>query len=660
MTLRIVFADNDAEFLDIGSKLLQQAGFVVHAAGSVAEAREILEKVWVHVAVLDIRLEDDKDEGDISGIELAKDVLYETIPKIIITNYPTYEHVKAALGPRLPDLPPAVDFLAKKDGIEALIETIEKVSNTFAMINWSLRTHWEKQGLSYAALAEQLTSSRKTSYLVDYATEIEDLFRMLFAQYSQITVGRILWQQHNRVALVVFAFSEGMPGQQVVVTCGVKSSIQLERENISKLGNIGFLTGNMRPVEQKNTLHYAANVYELPGSDLESIRTFEDVYRQSNLREINNTLQNLVQHSLNMWYNKQRIGSSEDLVTMLWQRFNVKPHEDIVIDLALQVKRISKNSELVGLATIVRMPEALQINPPGNLLYSFPDPVSWLSNAHLIIAINTPVLLATTLGNLRFDTILADSNGRTWLSDFSELAEGPILADFAALETSIKFDLAEGENLVDLHEFEQLLMAPERLDGRMETGPVSLRKAMSVIQRVRSLAVSVCGDDFRQYLLALAYHAIRRILSYEAEIKRARRDVLPAVHACLSLGVILDRLSKLNPEGNPTMNQRSSSLDVDEVNRQVFVDGQVAALSPTEFNVVHYLWQRAGQLCSRAALFEAVYGQPYQQGKAASDDAQLNMLIKRVREAIELNPANPQYLVTKRGEGFTLFLHGKP
>jgi DNA-binding winged helix-turn-helix (wHTH) protein len=415
----------------------------------------------------------------------------------------------------------------------------------------------------------------------------------------------------------------------------------------------------LQPVDQKSTLHYAANVYELPGSNLETIKTFEEVYQQSNVREINSVLQNLAQSSLNLWHSKRYIASQIDMGAILRRRFNFEPTESITTDLEGQLRRIGRNAEAVGLASVSQTPEAMQINLPGGVIYSFSDPLSWLSLAHPS-AFRVPVLMSPTLGDLRADTILVDSNGHTWLSGFSELAEGPILADFAALETSIKFDLAEGENLVDLHEFEQLLMAPERLDGRTESGPVTLRKAMSVIQRVRSLAVSVCGDDFKQYLLALAYHAIRRIMSYEAEIKRARRDVLPAVHACLSLGVILDRLLNLNPEGNPNMNQRVSSLDVDEVNRQVFVDGQIAALSPTEFNVVHYLWQRAGQLCSRATLFEAVYGQPYQQGKAASDDAQLNMLIKRVREAIELNTANPQYLVTKRGEGFILFPNGKP
>ena len=48
------------------------------------------------------------------------------------------------------------------------------------------------------------------------------------------------------------------------------------------------------------------------------------------------------------------------------------------------------------------------------------------------------------------------------------------------------------------------------------------------------------------------------------------------------------------------------------------------------------------------------------QGKAVGDDAQLNMLIKRVREALEPDPRAPRYLITLRGEGFFLYPRGKP
>jgi len=188
VALRIALFDNDNEFLETRTELLKRVGFTVYTASSLIEARKVLEEVWIHVAVLDIRLENDRDEGDISGLDLARDARYQTIPKIIVTNYPTYEQVVTALGPRLRDLPPAVDFLAKKGGAEALVDAIKKAANTFTKINWSLKTHWGGQGLSYAALAGHLNPSGDISQLVDGTAELEDLFRVLFSQYTQITI----------------------------------------------------------------------------------------------------------------------------------------------------------------------------------------------------------------------------------------------------------------------------------------------------------------------------------------------------------------------------------------------------------------------------------------------------------------------------------------
>ena len=51
----------------------------------------------------------------------------------------------------------------------------------------------------------------------------------------------------------------------------------------------------------------------------------------------------------------------------------------------------------------------------------------------------------------------------------------------------------------------------------------------------------------------------------------------------------------------------------------------------------------------------AIYGQEYRRGKVNPDDAQLNMLISRVRGKIEIDPEHPKYLVTRRGVGFILY-----
>jgi len=122
----ILFADDDPDFLKTRAEFLEKEGYQVIPATNPTEARRLLEQGGIDLAVLDIRLVDDDDEKDTSGLTLAKEVAREA-PKIILTNFPSYQAAREALGPALDGMPPAVDFLDKKDGPEALLQAIRRV-----------------------------------------------------------------------------------------------------------------------------------------------------------------------------------------------------------------------------------------------------------------------------------------------------------------------------------------------------------------------------------------------------------------------------------------------------------------------------------------------------------------------------------------------------
>lgn len=119
----ILFADNDPDFLKAWAEFLEQAGYVVIPAANPIEARRKLESGKIDLAILDIRLENDEDEKDVSGLTLAKDVA-RTVPKIILTGFPSTEAAREALRPQLDGLPAAVDFVDKKEGREALLRAV--------------------------------------------------------------------------------------------------------------------------------------------------------------------------------------------------------------------------------------------------------------------------------------------------------------------------------------------------------------------------------------------------------------------------------------------------------------------------------------------------------------------------------------------------------
>lgn len=122
----LLFVDNDRDFLETRTEFLEQAGYRVFLAANPEEARDVLKqkRAVIDLVILDIRLRDDDDEKDISGLTLAKE-LERTLPKILLTNYPTVDAVREALKPQLDGLPVALTFVSKKEGHQALIQAVQ-------------------------------------------------------------------------------------------------------------------------------------------------------------------------------------------------------------------------------------------------------------------------------------------------------------------------------------------------------------------------------------------------------------------------------------------------------------------------------------------------------------------------------------------------------
>jgi hypothetical protein len=85
----------------------------------------------------------------------------------------------------------------------------------------------------------------------------------------------------------------------------------------------------------------------------------------------------------------------------------------------------------------------------------------------------------------------------------------------------------------------------------------------------------------------------------------------------------------------------------------VRVGGQrVESLTPLEFEMLCYLYEHRGQVCTKDALIENVYRQQYSRMRGGVTDEALQTLISRLRDKIEPDRRRPRYVVTVRGEGY--------
>jgi pSer/pThr/pTyr-binding forkhead associated (FHA) protein len=83
---------------------------------------------------------------------------------------------------------------------------------------------------------------------------------------------------------------------------------------------------------------------------------------------------------------------------------------------------------------------------------------------------------------------------------------------------------------------------------------------------------------------------------------------------------------------------------------RVYVNRKATELSAKEFALLTYLYDHAERICSKRDIAAAVW--PDYDGEVF--DYQIESLIKRLRQKIEVNPEDPQIIVTLRGRGYQL------
>jgi two-component system alkaline phosphatase synthesis response regulator PhoP len=92
-----------------------------------------------------------------------------------------------------------------------------------------------------------------------------------------------------------------------------------------------------------------------------------------------------------------------------------------------------------------------------------------------------------------------------------------------------------------------------------------------------------------------------------------------------------------------------SGLQMDLGRREVRVDGREVELTPTEFNLLQVLMQRAGYVFTRSELISKGLGAEYE-----GLDRTLDSHIRNLRAKIEPDPKKPIYIQTVFGIGYRL------
>jgi DNA-binding response OmpR family regulator len=93
----------------------------------------------------------------------------------------------------------------------------------------------------------------------------------------------------------------------------------------------------------------------------------------------------------------------------------------------------------------------------------------------------------------------------------------------------------------------------------------------------------------------------------------------------------------------------TGELTIDFSQHLVALAGRAVALTPLEYRLLAYLAQNTGRIVTQDLLLEYIWGSEY-----LGEGHLLQVNINRLRRKLEEDPADPQYILTKFGVGYSL------
>ena len=144
------------------------------------------------------------------------------------------------------------------------------------------------------------------------------------------------------------------------------------------------------------------------------------------------------------------------------------------------------------------------------------------------------------------------------------------------------------------------------------------------------IALSIGGDDYikKPYSLSVLLAKVKINLKKVEQLKE---------------------LSKAN-ETAADLDDSSDVLRIDEATMSVILRGEMISLKAKEFALLKCLYEHKNTIVTKDTLFDEVWGDSFY------SDGTLNVHIRKLREKLEKDSNNPEYIKTIWGTGYILEL----
>ena len=220
-----------------------------------------------------------------------------------------------------------------------------------------------------------------------------------------------------------------------------------------------------------------------------------------------------------------------------------------------------------------------------------------------------------------------------------------VVDDEKLIVKGIKFSLEqEGMNVDTAFDGDEALNLAQNKDYNLILLDVMLPKkdGLEVCQLIREFSnvpiimVTAKGEDMDK-IMGLEYGADDYITKpfNILELKARMKAILRRSVRKVSVSEIKTNRIKIR------------GIEIDVESRRAFIEEKEANLTAKEFDLLALFMKNPGKVYSRDNLLDTIWGKGY-----PGDARAVDVHVRRLREKIELNPSEPQYILTKWGVGY--------
>ncbi|MEJ5224362.1 MAG: phosphotransferase [Anaerolineales bacterium] len=515
---RVLIVDNNERISQSYKRLVQHWGFApVIATGKgsklIENAKSLARQERCQFAIVDMRLIDDLDTEDLSGIELVAHL--QPAICILVSASADLECAQKSFKAG------AAAFLGKDQGPEPLKENLLLFART-RCANMRRLEIGPPEMLEYIAKA-------LSKYIPDaYHDQIVDVLAQLFPKAQTLTLEKIgadvqspQFSSAPRPRSVILRIIED-DKEPVIVKIARRHKIEIEHKKYDEFID-DRLVGQYRTILSKSTL-----LWDIGGAELTNVgisaRSFSDMLRTESAEKLVICLERFFTSIWSSHYKKATSKNHASLFQLYCDVWGPEWAERARALMDFDPARVMESS--------------------GWYTANAPHPIRWFFERIVENPTNDAshiehTYTAVTHGDLHGDNLLVDEFLNAWVIDFERSGPGHILQDFAELESDIITRLDCGQHY--LGNFYALCLSicqPSELGGLPGVEPAAppnnpYQKALHIIHHLRRLARQCTPiTSAREYLLGLFFNTIFRATLIE-------QDHIPCQHRALMLASIL-------------------------------------------------------------------------------------------------------------------------